>query len=445
VTEPRHIVVKGLTRVEGAGSLRARVTAGRVDIVEFAIYEPPRFFERLLEGREIREVPDIVARICGICPVSYQLTACQALESALGVAVTPEIHLLRRLLACGEWIQSHALHIHLLHAPDFLGCDSCFTYPEAYAGFLDRGLRMKAIGGRILEMIGGRAVHPVNVTVGGFHRAPDATAVRGLVPDLEWGLHAAADTLDTVRRFEFPDFTQPYECVSLRAPRGYPMNDGRIVSSTATGDAGLDIPIDDYPRHFVERQVPHSTALSSFIVPGDRPYLCGPLSRLNNCLADLPTAARRAAVTCGIGWPSRNPFHSIVARAVEIMAAFEEALAIARSCRASVTPCRMPSAARAGTGCHATEAPRGLLYHRYEIGADGLVAKATIIPPTSQNQARIEADLRAYLPSLLESGDDPASLAGRDDEASLGCERLIRSYDPCISCATHFLTLHIDR
>ncbi|MFM7292409.1 MAG: Ni/Fe hydrogenase subunit alpha [Planctomycetia bacterium] len=445
MTEPRQIVVKGLTRVEGAGSLRARVTDGRVDIVEFAIYEPPRFFERLLAGREIREVPDIVARICGICPVSYQLTACRALESALGIAVTPEIHLLRRLLACGEWIQSHALHIHLLHAPDFLGCDSCFTYPEAYAGFLDRGLRMKAIGGRIVEVIGGRAVHPVNVAVGGFHRTPDAAAIRGLLSDLEWGLHAAADTLHEVSRFSFPNFTQPYECVSLRAARGYPMNEGRIVSSTATGDAGLDIPIDDYPRHFVERQVSHSTALSSFIVPGDRPYLCGPLSRLNNCLAELPSAARRAADTCGIGWPSRNPFHAIVARAVEIIAAFEEALAIARSCRAPVTPCRISSAARAGAGCHATEAPRGLLYHRYEIGADGLVAKATIIPPTSQNQARIESDLRAYLPSLLESGDDQASLGRRDDHASLGCERLIRSYDPCISCATHFLTLHIAR
>jgi coenzyme F420-reducing hydrogenase alpha subunit len=436
VNQPRVFTVKGLTRVEGAGGLRARVTDGHVDIVEFTIYEPPRFFERLLCGREIREVPDLVARICGICPVAYQLTACHALETALGIAVGPEIRLLRRLLACGEWIQSHALHIHLLHAPDFLGCDSCFTYPEAYAGFLDRGLRMKAIGSRIIEVLGGRAVHPINVAVGGFHRSPDAAAVRGLIPDLEWGMLAAVDTLTAVSRFTFPDFTQPYECVSLRAPDGYPMNDGRIVSSTATVDGGLDIPIDEYGTHFVERQVPHSTALSSFIVPGDRPYLCGPLSRLNNCLADLPAGARQAAETCGIGWPSRTIFHAIAARAIEVTAAFEEALAIARACRASTTPSRVDYVPRAGVGCHATEAPRGLLYHRYAIGDDGLIAAATIIPPTSQNQARIEADLRAWLPGLL-------SLS--DDEAAAGCERLVRSYDPCISCATHFLKLDIER
>ncbi len=436
MNQPRDFTVRALTRVEGAGGLRARVTDGRVELVEFNIYEPPRFFERLLREREVREVPDIVARICGICPVAYQITACQALESAFGIVVGPEIRLLRRLLACGEWIQSHSLHIHMLHAPDFIGCDSCFTYPEAYAGFLDRGLRMKSIGSRIIETLGGRAVHPINLAVGGFYRAPDAAAVRELIPDLEWGMHAILDTLAAVSRFEFPNLTQPYECVSLRSPCGYPMNDGRIVSSTGTGPPVLDIPISDYPRHFMERQVPHSTALSSFIVPGDRPYLCGPLSRLNNCLADLPDGARRAADTCGIPWPSRNIFHSIAARAIEVAAAFEEALAIARDCQASLTPCRTEYRPRAGTGCAATEAPRGLLYHRYDIGDDGLIAAATIIPPTSQNQARIEEDVRTLLPGLL-------SLA--DDEVAIRCERLIRSYDPCISCATHFLRLSIER
>ena len=436
MTAERTFIVKTLTRVEGAGGLRVRVSEGRIDLVEFNIYEPPRFFERLLRGREVREVPDIVARICGICPVAYQLTACHALESALDIDVGPEIRLLRRLLACGEWIQSHSLHIHMLHAPDFLGCDSCFTYPVAYAGFLDRGLRLKAIGSRIIEVLGGRAVHPINVAVGGFHRAPDPAAVRGLIPDLEWGLSAAADTLAAVSRFEFPDFKQPYACVSLQAPGGYPMNDGRIVSPDGIGTAHLDIPIGDYEKHFVERQVPHSTARSSFIEPGDHPYLCGPLSRLNNCLADLPDGARRAAETCGIPWPSRNVFHSIAARAIEVIAAFEEALAIARACRSSISPCRIEYRPRAGVGCHATEAPRGLLYHRYDLTDEGLIATATIIPPTSQNQARIEADLRAMIPRLLHLADD---------DVAAGCERLIRSYDPCISCATHFLKLHIER
>lgn len=434
MTTQRAFSLKTLTRVEGAAGLRVWVDQSRVERAELDIYEPPRFFERLLRGREIREVPDIVARICGICPVSYQLTACLALESALGIDVGQDIRLLRRLLACGEWIQSHSLHIHMLHAPDFLGCDSCFTYPASHAGFLERGMRMKGIGSRIIEAIGGRAVHPINIAVGGFHRGPDPAAARGLLPDLEWGMRAAADTLAAVSRFDFPDFKQPYTCVSLRSSDGYPMNDGSIVSSTDT--TCLSIPISDYEKRFAERQVPHSTAHSSVMEPGDQPYLCGPLSRLNNCLADLPDGARRAAETCGIAWPSGNVFHSIAARAIEVIAAFEEALAIAGAFRSSIPPSRVGPLHRPVTACHATEAPRGLLYHRYELTEEGLIAAATIIPPTSQNQARIEADLRAFLPRLLHLPDD---------DTAAGCERLIRSYDPCISCATHFLKLDIKR
>jgi sulfhydrogenase subunit alpha len=436
MTATREFPVRSLTRVEGGGRLRIRACDGRLDVVAFDIYEPPRFFERLLRGRSIHEVPDIVARICGICPVSYQITACVALESALGVAVPPGVVPLRRLLACGEWIQSHAIHVHVLHAPDFLGCDSCFAFPPPFAGFLDRGLRMKAAGSRIVELVGGRAVHPVNLAVGGFHRAPAAAAIRQFVPELEWGLDAALAAIETVSHFPFARFEQPYEYVSLVARDEYPMNDGRIVSRRGDGAAGLDIPIAEHGRHFVERDVPHGTARTSFILPGDRTYLCGPLARLGNCLDRLPPATRRAAESCGIVWPSPNVFHSIVARSIEIAAAFEEALAIARDCRADVAPCRAMVPIRAGAGCHATEAPRGLLFQDFTVDADGLVAGATIIPPTGRNQARIEADLRAFLPPLL---------ALPDAAAALECERLIRAYDPCISCAAHFLDLRIDR
>jgi len=224
LTEFRSLSVKSLTRVEGEGALRLRVADGRVEIAEFNIYEPPRFFERLLRGREIREVPDITARICGICPVAYQLTACQALEKSLGIEVGPEIRQLRRMLHWAEWVQSHALHIHLLDAPDFLGCESGFSMPPEHAGFLDRGLRLKSIGSRVMEVIGGRAVHPINVTIGGFYRSPAATLVQELVPVLEWGLAAAFDTLREVADFEFPDLELPYEFLSLREADEYPLN-----------------------------------------------------------------------------------------------------------------------------------------------------------------------------------------------------------------------------
>ena len=427
----RTIDVRALTRVEGEGALRVRVIDGKVEIAEFTIYEPPRFFERLVKGREIREVPDIVARICGICPVAYQMSACHALEKALGITVTLEIAALRRLLYCGEWLQSHALHMHLLDAPDFLGCESGFTMPPQRAAFLERGLRIKTIGSRLIEVIGGRAVHPINVTVGGFYKPPSVADVRGLLPDLAWGLAAAEETVAEVRRFEFPDFHVPHEYVSVHAGDEYPMNHGRIVA-VAEGTTTFDIRAEDYERHFVERHVPHSTALHSLLEPGGRPYLCGPLARMATSREQLPPRARRAADACGIQWPSHNPFHAIVARGIELVAAFEEAVRIAGDYSADVVPPRIAFEPRPGVGCHATEAPRGLLYHRYRIGDDGLIAEAVIVPPTSQNQARIEEDLKAFLPTVLD----------RDDaEATRRCEHLIRTYDPCISCATHFLTI----
>lgn len=429
--EIRTISVKALTRVEGEGALRVRVVDDRVEIAAFDIYEPPRFFERLLRGRAVAETPDITARICGICPVAYQLTAAGALERALGVAVTPAIDTLRRLVYCGEWIQSHALHVHLLHAPDFLGYESGFTMAVDHPQLVERGMRLKAIGARIMEVVGGRAVHPINLAVGGFHRAPSAAAIRGLVPDLEWGLGAAQALVREVARFDMPAFAVEHEYVSLRAAAGYPLGAGRIVSSR-----GLDIDVAGFPEHFAEHQVPHSTALHSGLLPDRRPYLTGPLARLNLNADRLPEPARRSLDESGLELPVTNSFRSIVARAIELVAALAEAVAIARSAAADVNPCRIPFVPRAGTGSHATEAPRGLLYHRYEIGADGLVAAATIVPPTAQNQAAIEAELRGIL---------PAALALDDAAATARCEHLIRNHDPCISCATHFLRLSIDR
>lgn len=428
----RRITVNALTRVEGEGALRVRVAGDRVEIAEFSIYEPPRFFEKLVQGRSIRELPDLVARICGICPVAYQLTACQAVERALGITTTPAIAALRRLLYCGEWIQSHSLHIHLLHAPDFLGHESGLALAKVAPELVERGLRLKALGNRIMEVVGGRAVHPINVAVGGFHRPPDPAAIRGLVPELERGLAAAEEVVRETSRFEFPEFRRQYECVCLRADGEYPMNHGRVVSSS-----GLDVEITDYERHFQERQVPWSTALQSVLLPGETPYLCGPLSRLNLCFDQLPPRARAAAEQSGIQLPITNSFQSIVARAIEVVAACEEAIRLAvMHADRPLSPCRIEYQPRDGTGCHATEAPRGILYHRYEVGGDGLVKAAMIVPPTSQNQGQIEADLMDMLPGLL---------GGSDDEIRHRCEHLIRNYDPCISCATHFLKLEIER
>jgi coenzyme F420-reducing hydrogenase alpha subunit len=431
MTATRTIEVKTLSRVEGEGALFVQLDGDRIERVELNIFEPPRFFEAFLRGRQVREVPDITARICGICPVAYQMSSCHALEKALGIEVGPEIRRLRRLLYCGEWIESHALHIYLLHAPDFLGFESGISLAAERRDVVEKGLRLKKIGNRLVEVVGGRAIHPINVAVGGFYRAPSRSALHGLLGDLEWGLQSAIDTLKLVCTFDFPDLEIDYEMVCLKSPAEYPMNEGRVVSS-----GGLNIPVEDYERHFAEQQVKQSTALHSVRLPAETSYLVGPLARVNLCFDQLSETAKRQAEACGVSWPCRNNFKSIIARAIELIDAYEEAIAIIKDYNAEPAVSRVEHVPKAGEGCHATEAPRGLLYHRYRIGEDGCIAEAKIVPPTAQNQGRIEDDLRAFLPRVL--GDDVATAARR-------CEHLIRNYDPCISCATHFLRLHIER
>lgn len=431
MSEPRTIRVKAISRVEGEGALNVTVRDGQVVAAELNIYEPPRFFEAFLRGREIRELTDIVARICGICPVAYQMTAAHAVEKALGVKVPAGVRELRRLLYCGEWIESHGLHIYLLHAPDFLGFESGISLAARHRDLVERGLKLKKIGNRILESLGGRAVHPINVAIGGFYRSPRVQEIRALLPELRWGLAAAVETFRWAASFDFPSLEVDYESVSLRHATEYPMNEGNIVSST-----GLDIPPEEYERHFAELHVSHSTALHSVLLPQEKPYLVGPLARLNLCREQLSETARREADAARLEWPCRNNFKSILARSLELITAFDEAIRLVEGYRAEPHPSRAEYTLRDGVGCHATEAPRGLIYHRYRISADGLIAEAKIVPPTSQNQGQIERDLAAYLPGILERDDQ---------EVAHRCEHLIRNYDPCISCATHFLKVKIDR
>ncbi len=425
----RSFKVAALSRVEGEGALNITVAGDQITQVELNIFEPPRFFEAFLRGREIHEVPDITARICGICPVAYQMSACHSLEKAQGITITPEIRQLRRLLYCGEWIESHGLHIYLLHAPDFLGYESGISLAADHREAVEKGLRLKKIGNDLLDILGGRAVHPINVTVGGFYRAPSKKALQALLPDLRWGLQASIDTLHLVVGFDFPELNVDYNSVSLRHPDEYPMNEGHVVSSS-----GLDIPVEDYEKHFQERHVPQSTALHSVLLPGETSYLVGPLARVNLCFDQLSATAKREAEKCKIEWPCRNNFKSIVARSLELITAYEEAIDLVEKYQ-EPSPSRIPFEPKAGEGCHATEAPRGLIYHRYRVGDDGLIAEAKIVPPTSQNQPRIEEDLRAYLPQLLDK---------EDSEVIHSCEHMIRNYDPCISCATHFLKVRVN-
>ena len=236
----RTIEVKAISRVEGEGALRVIIEGDTVAHVQLAIYEPPRFFEAFLRGRPLEDVPDLTARICGICPIAYQMTAVHSLEMALGVTISPEIRRLRRLLYCGEWIESHGVHMHLLHIPDFFRCQSSIELAKQFPAEVTRGLRIKKIGNQLLEVLGGRAVHPVNVAVGGFYRAPRRSELQPLIEELKWGRDAAIDVARWGAGFDFPDFEQPYDMGALQHAHEYPMNEGRIVSTSGLHIAAQD-------------------------------------------------------------------------------------------------------------------------------------------------------------------------------------------------------------
>ena len=426
----RTLQAKGLARVEGEGSMYVRVSDGLVEEVRLDIYEPPRFFEAFLVGRSYTEPPDITARICGICPVAYQTSACQAIEDACGVRLDQPLADLRRLLYCGEWIGSHALHIYMLHAPDFLGYPGVVEMAADHREIVERGLALRRAGNAIMEQLGGRAVHPVNVRVGGFYRVPPASELVPLAALLRRALQDALDTVRWVSDFDFPDFSCAHELLSLQQPGRYPIEQGTLVST-----GGLAFAAAEFEQHVIEEQVPHSTALHARLAGHDGPYLTGPLARYTLNAQWLTPLATEAARAAGMGPDCRNPFRSIVVRAVEVVCAIEEALAIIEAYQRPDRPF-VPATARAGTGCGVSEAPRGVLYHRYDLDAAGIVRAARIVPPTSQNQAAIQDDLRGFVQARIELDDE---------RLTAQCEQAIRNYDPCISCATHFLHLAVDR
>ncbi len=428
-TTTRTIVTEYLARVEGEGGMRVRIDGDRVADVQLQIYEPPRFFEAFLRGRTFTEAPDITARICGICPVAYQMSSAQAMERICGVEVGGQLRALRRLLYCGEWIESHALHVYMLHAPDFLGYESAIAIARDHPEIVAKALELKKIGNRVMTVVGGREVHPINVRVGGWYRTPRKRELLELVEPLERARELSLDTVRFAAGLTFPDYERDYELVALREPGEYPIDRGRIVSTT-----GLDIDVSEYEQHFVEEHVSWSNALHSRRVDGGS-YLCGPLARFALAYDELGPTARQAAAEAGLTPAERNPFRSIVVRAVELVEACDEALRLIAEYEEPDAPA-VEVEPRAGVGHGCTEAPRGILWHGYELDDEGTIVSAKIVPPTAQNQRAIEEDLRGVV---------ERSLGVPDDELALLCEQTIRNYDPCISCATHFLKLEVER
>lgn len=431
MTENRNVSIRVpvLARVEGEGSLSLQIENSVITELRLSIFEPPRYFEKFLEGKNPQQLIDVVARICGICPVAYQITAAQALEQIFQTRIPTSIQAMRRVFYCGEWLQSHALHIHLLAAPDFLGFKSAIEMAAEHSEIVQRGMRLQGLGNALIEAFGARSVHPVGVKAGGFYKTPSAKCIHELLEKLHASLAEAESLIQWTASLPLPDDQQQFTSVALRSEHEYTLNQGRIVSSS-----GLDIAIEEYESYFTETHQAHSTALYSDLQ--GEPYLVGPLARLNLNYDLLPRQVKQALDKTGISFPSQNMFHSMVARAAEIYLAIIEAIRLLENLSPDTEP-SVEVTEKAGTGFGCSEAPRGLLWHKYELDESANIIQARIVPPTSQNQARIEEDLRL---SLLQFG-----LENSDKKLRLHSEMVIRNYDPCISCATHFLKLNIDR
>jgi coenzyme F420-reducing hydrogenase alpha subunit len=425
----RTIKVDYLARVEGEGSMYVKLKGDKVEQVKFGIFEPPRLFEAFLRGRRMGEAVDITARICGICPIAYQMSSAHAMERACGVTITGPIRELRRLLYCGEWIESHVLHAFMLHAPDFLGYESVIEMAKDHGDLVKDVLELKKVGNDIVNVLGGREIHPINVRVGGFYRIPSRKEWAPLVERIKGAREIAVRATKIVGGLDFPDFEREYEMVSLVHPDEYPFNEGRLKST-----AGLDIDISEYYEHIEEEHVERSNALHSHLKKRGA-YFVGPMARYNLNFERLSPLARETAKDAGLKAQVWNPFQSIVVRCVETVYALDEALRILDNYEVPDSPW-VDVPPRAGTGHGCTEAPRGLLYHRYRIDGKGIILSANICPPTAQNQPVIEGDLYHFVDRYKHLPDD---------ELKWKCEQAIRNYDPCISCATHFLDLTVER
>ncbi len=417
----KKVEVRYVARVEGQGAINVRVSSSGSTSAQFAVFEPIRLFEAFLVGRKYNEVHELTSRICGICPIAHQIAALRAVENALRIVVTPQTRALRRLLALGGWIQSHTLSLYFLTAPDYLGFDSAISMASRYEDVVKQGLRLKKLGNDLSEIVGGRAIHPISAVVGGFTKAPAKEELAEIRKRLKKEKEDIWSAVELFSGFNYPEIDRKTELVAISNDEEYAVNEGRLRSSS-----GIDSPEQDYRIHVQEKEVGYSNTKSSLIKGND--FMVGPLARVSLNNEKLTPDAKKAAKHLGLDLPCYDPFANIKARVVEVVYALDESIRIIDTLRLDFS--EQPIQAEVGTPCEGaalTEAPRGLLYHWYKLDRSGVVQKADIVPPTAHNSTSIEASLCALAPKLIEKGQDP----------TLGCEMLVRAYDPCISCSVH--------
>ena len=422
-----HIHIEHVTRVEGHGSIRIDTNKGVVEDVKLEIVEANRFFESFVRGLNPHDVPPTVARICGICCVGHHLAATRAVEDALGLDVSEQTVILRKLLNLSQFMQSHALHVFFLAVPDYAGAQSILPLAKTRPEVVRRALRLKKLANDYTAVIGGRMLHPMAPTLRGFRRLPE----RAALDDLYRRLHEAIGELDAMVDFyragvTIPDYERETEYVSLHHPDEYAHYHGEVMSSVT----GQTVPVSQYREVTNEFTVTHST--SKWSRWHRESYMVGALARFNNNHTQLRPQARGVADHLGLKAPCFNPYHNNTAQVVEMVHCLHESIALLETVFArglhiedlGYTP-------GPGRGAGAVEVPRGILFHEYAFDEHGRCSDANAVIPTSQNVNNVEQDMRAFVPKMI-------PVMARD-ELALHMEMLLRAYDPCISCSVHML------
>lgn len=424
------IQVDHIARVEGHGNVHVVIEDGAVRECRIEVVEPARLFEAMVRGRRFDEVPYIASRICGICSASHVVTDLLAIERVFGVQVTDRTRALRELLVYGSYLQNHATHLFVFAAPDFTGHASVFPLASEAPELFEQALALKALGNELCTRVGGRSVHPITAVTGGFTHEISAGEYRELADKMDSMMEFSEAAVDLFAEFPVPDIATAGDMLAMTSESKYAVADSPLARFV---DAGIQFDCLDVNDHVEEYAVEHSGALFARVRKTGSPYMTGALARINASWGHLSKRAKVAAAKVGLRPPERNPFSNNVAQAVELVDVLERCASLCRRLAAGEFEGSSEPVAfqvRAGRGVGFTEAPRGALFHELELDDEGRVKRASILTPTAQNVANLEADMRALAEVLLE-------VERSEQGVRLEIEKLVRAYDPCLSCSVH--------
>ncbi|MBR9690410.1 Ni/Fe hydrogenase subunit alpha [Candidatus Woesearchaeota archaeon] len=422
----KKITLNHITKIEGHASLTVSVKNGKVTKCELASTEGARFFEGIVLGKHFDDIREITSKICGICSVAHTIACLKAIENAFGIQVSDQTEQLRELMTIGERIRSHATHLYLLVLPDFLGFESGVEMAAKHKDKVKTALDLVKLGNNLVQVLGGKEMHPFTSIVGGFTAVPSKESLKELLKRLKDAKPFAVQTVELFANLKLPDFEKETEYLAMLNRKGFPLHYGNIVTSK-----GIDVPAYEYKKFISEYITDYSH--SKFATRDGKAYMTGALSRMNISLKDLDDETKKIIRMYNLKFPSNNPFYNNTAQALELVHWINKAIEIIAE-NDFVDEGLPKVRAKAGRGVACVEAPRGMLLHDYTFDNHGNVTSCNIITPTAQNLKNMEEDIKEYLPQLLKKFKNK-------EKIKLEIEKLIRAYDPCFSCATHFLKI----